>query len=115
MLALRPFTRYKGTIAASDGNLSVMASKHANDGVQRRIPEDKQDPNEHEPRLKHPVETRPLPGSDKELQRLDDLWLKYSQELEKQQKKESQRKTGEIQKLTVGPPLIISILFLISL
>jgi len=93
----------------------MMASKHASDGVQPRIPEDKQDPNEHKPRLASRVETRHQPGSNKELQRLDDWWLNYSGELEKQLKQESQGKTGEIQKLTVGSPLIISILFLISL
>jgi len=93
----------------------MTACKHGSDGVEPKISEDKQDPNEHKPRLVSRVGTRPQSGSNKELQRLDEWWLKYSGELEQQQKQESQGKTREIHKLTVGPPPIISTLFLISL
>jgi len=89
----------------------MTAYKHGSGGAKPKTPEGEQDTSEHEPG----IELRPGPGSNKELQRLDDWWLKYSQEREEQQKQESQRKSAEIQHLTVGPPLVVSILFLISL
>jgi len=79
--------------------------------TQHEMNEAKQDPDVHESR----IEVRPHPGSNKELQSLDDWWLKYSQEQEQQQKQELQRKTDEIQNLTVGSSLMISIIFLITL
>ena len=91
--------------------MSTIAGKLKGGEAEHEMHEDKQGPNEHESR----IEVRPPSGSNKELQSLDDWWLKYSQEREQQQKQELQRKTDEIQSLTVGSPLMISILFLISL
>jgi len=60
------------------------------------------------PKIEDRLETRPQPGSNKELQKLDDWWLKHSQEREQ----ELQRKSTEIQNLTVGSPVtMISMLF----
>jgi len=70
--------------------------------------ENKQNSNEHQPRIELKLWERPPSGLNKELKRLDDWWFKYSQE-------QDQRKTAEIQNLTVGSPLIITITFLISL
>jgi len=93
----------------------MTAYKHGSGGVKPKIPEGERGPNEHEHRTEARVEARPGPGSNKELQRLDNWWLKYSQEREQQQEQELQRKTAEIQNLTVGSPLVSSVLFLISL
>jgi len=89
----------------------MTADKRKRGEEQHEMHEDKQGPDEHEPG----IEVRPRSGSNKDLQRLDDWWLKYSQEREQQQKQELQRKTDEIQNLKVGSSLMISILFLISL
>ena len=76
--------------------------------MQPGIPEDKQSSNNYVPKIEDRLETRPQPGSSKELQRLDDWWLKHSQE----QEKELRRKSAEIQNLTVGPLVtMISMLF----
>ena len=87
--------------------------------MQPEIPEDKQGSINNEPRIEARLETRPQPGSNKELQRLDDWWLKYSQEREQEwkqeRKQELQKKSAEIQNLTVRSPVMISMLFLISL
>jgi len=103
------------TSAASKRNLSITACKYESGGVQPKMVEDKQNANGAEPRIEPRLEARPQWGSNKELQRLDDWWLKYSQEREQEQELELQRKSAEIQSLTVGPPLMISMLFLISL
>jgi len=66
--------------------------------------EDGQNPHGHQLRIQPKLGDKPQPGHNKELQRLDDWWLKYSQEQEQ-----------EIQNLTVKPPLMISMLYLISL
>ena len=80
-----------------------------------KIPEARQVPNEHEPSIEVRLETRPQPGPNKELQRLDDWWLKYYQEREQEQEQELQRKSAEIQNLTVRSLVMISMLFLIYL
>ena len=110
-LALRPLGRHLRTITASNQNLSTTAHKREGGGVQPEILEDQQGSNKYEPKIEARLETRPQPGSNKELQRLDDWWLKYSQE----QKQELERKSAEIQNLTVRSPVMISMLFLISL
>ncbi|PUU78410.1 hypothetical protein B9Z19DRAFT_1126746 [Tuber borchii] len=79
-----------------------MAHKREGGGAQPKIPEDKQGSNKYEPKIEARLETRPQPGSNKELQRLDDWWLKYSQEREQEQKQELQRKSAEIQNLTTA-------------
>ena len=84
-----------------------MAHKCENMGVQPEIPEDKQGSNKYVPKIEDRLETRPQAGPNKELQRLDDWWLKHSQE----QEQELQRKSVEIQNLTVGSPVMISMLF----
>ena len=82
-----------------------MAHKCENMGVRPEIPEDKQGSNKYVPKIEDRLETRPQPGSNKEL---DDWWLKHSQE----QEQELQRKSAEIQNLTVGSPVtMISMLF----
>ena len=81
--------------------------------MQSEIPEDKQGSNKYEPKIEARLETRPQPGSNQELQRLDNWWLKYSQEREQEQEQELQRKSAEIQNLTVRFPVMISMLFLI--
>ena len=78
------------------------------------IPEDKQGSNKYEPKIAR-FGTRPQLESNQELQRLDDWWLKYSQEREQEQKQELEKKSVEIQNLTVLSPVMISMLFLISL
>ena len=93
----------------------MTAHKRGGGGVQPKIPEDKQGSNKYESKIEARLETRPQPGSNQELQRLDDWWLKYSQEREQEQKQELQKKSAEIQNLTVRSPLIVSMLFLISL
>ena len=118
-LALRPLGRHLRTITASNHNLSMTVHKHEGGGVQPEIPQDKQGSINNEPKIEARLETRPQPGSNKELQILDDWWLKYSQEREKEreqeQKQELQKKTAEIQNLTVLSPVMISMLLLISL
>jgi len=99
-----------GTISTSNQNISPMADKRESGEVQPEIPEDKQGPDQHEPT----IEDRPRLGSDKELQKLDEWWLRYSQDREREQEHELQRKNAEIQHLTVGLLLMISMLFLIS-
>ena len=89
----------------------MTAPKREGSGVQPEIPQDKQGSNKYESKIEARLETRPQRGSNKELQILDDWWLKYSQE----QKQELERKSAEIQNLTVRPPVMISMLFLISL
>jgi len=106
--ALRPFVHSAITIAASKRNLSITACKYESGGVQPKMVENKQNSNEHQPRIELKLWERPPSGLNKELKRLDDWWFKYSQE-------QDQRKTAEIQNLTVGSPLIITITFLISL
>jgi len=103
------------TITASNRGLSVTVHKRQGGGVQSEIPEDKQGSNKYEPKIEASLETRPQPGSNKELQGLDDWWLKYSKEREQEQKQVLQRKNAEIQNLTVRSPVMISMLFLISL
>ena len=112
-LALRPLSHQIRTITASNHNLSTTAHKHEGGGVQSEIPEDKQGSNKYEPKIEARLETRPQPGSNQELQRLDNWWLKYSQEREQEQEQELQRKSAEIQNLTVRFPVMISMLFLI--
>ena len=92
-----------------------MAHKRKGGGVQPEIPEDKQGSSKYEPKIEARLEARPQPGSNKELQILDDWWLKYSQEREEEQKQELQRKNAEIQNLTVRSPVMIFMLFLIYL
>ena len=113
-LALCPLGRQMRTITASNHNLSITAHKHRSSEVQPEIPKDKQGSNKYEPKIEARLETRPQPGSNKELQGLDDWWLKYFKEREQEQKQELQRKSAEIQNLTVRPPVMI-MLFLISL
>ena len=110
-LTLHPLGRHIRIIPASNHNLSMTAHKREGSGVPPEIPEDKQGSNKYEPKIEARLETRPQRGPNKELQRLDDWWLKYSQE----QKQELERKSAEIQNLTVRPPVMISMLFLISL
>ena len=92
-----------------------MGHKCENVGVQPEIPEDKQGSNKYVPKIEGRLETRPQAGSNKELQRLDDWWLKHSQEQEQELQRKSdeiQRKSAEIQNLTVGSPAtMISMLF----
>ena len=85
-----------------------MPHKCENVGVQPGIPEDKQNSNKAVPKIEDRLEARPQAGTNKELQRLDDWWLKHSQE----QEQELRRKSAEIQNLTVGPLVtMISMLF----
>ncbi|PUU84085.1 hypothetical protein B9Z19DRAFT_1164200 [Tuber borchii] len=93
-LAVRPLGRHMSTITASNQNLSMMVYKRENGGVQSEIPEDKQGSNNSVPKIDS-LETTPQPGSNKELQRFVDWWLKHSQE----QEQELQRKSAEIQNL----------------
>jgi len=87
--------------------------------VQSEIPEDKQGSNKYMPKIEDRLETRPQPGSNKELQKLDDWWIKHFKEWEQEQEQELrrknaeiQRKSAEIQNLTVGSPVaMISMLF----
>ncbi|PUU72404.1 hypothetical protein B9Z19DRAFT_1197583 [Tuber borchii] len=97
-LALPPLARHLRTITASNRNLSITAYKREGGGVQPEIPEGKQGSNKYEPKTEARLEARPQPGPNKELQRLDDWWLKYSQE----QKQDLQRKSAEIQTLTAA-------------
>ena len=86
----------------------MMTHKCENMGVQPEIPEDKQGSNKYVPKIEDRLETRPQAGSNKVLQRLDDWWLKHSQE----QEQELRRKSAEIQNLTVRSPVtMISMLF----
>ena len=91
-LTLHPLGRHIRIIPASNHNLSMTAHKREGSWVQPEIPEDKQGSNKYEPKIEARLETRPQRGSNKELQRLDDWWLKYSQE----QKQELERKSAEI-------------------
>ncbi|PUU84084.1 hypothetical protein B9Z19DRAFT_1060494 [Tuber borchii] len=93
-LALRPLGRHISTITTSNQNISMMAHKRENGGVQSETPKDKQGSNKSMPKIEDKLETRPWPESYKELQRLDDWWLKHSQE----QEQELQRKSAEIQR-----------------
>jgi len=108
MQALHPFVHRTMIIAASKRNLSITACKHESGGVQLKMVEDKQNSNEHQPRIEPKLGDRPPSGLNKELNRLDDWWLKYSKEQER-------KKTAEIQNLSVGSSLIITITFLIFL
>ena len=115
MHALRPFVHRTITFAASKRNLSITACRYESGRAQPGVVRDGRDANGHEPRIEPRLEARPRRGSNKELQRLDDWWLKYSQEREQEQELELQRKSAEIQSLAVGSPLMISMLFLIAL
>ena len=79
------------------------------------IPENKQGSNKAVPKIEDRLETRPQAGTNKELQKLDDWWLKHSQEQEQELRRKSaeiQRKSAEVQNLTVGSPVtMISMLF----
>jgi len=86
-----------------------MAHKCENVGVQSEIPEEKQGSNKYMPKIEDRLETRPQPGPNKELQRLDDWWLKHSQKQEQELRRknaEIQSKSAEIQNLTVGSLLL---------
>lgn len=115
ILAFRPLGRHMGTITACRRGLSMTVRKHEDGVVLPKIPEARQVPNEHEPSIEARLEARPQPGSNKELQRLDDWWLKHTREREQEQEQELQKKNAEIQNLAVGPPFMISIPFLIPL
>ena len=108
MHSLRPFAYRTITIAASKRNLSITACKYESGGTPPKMAEDKQNSNEHQLGVELKLCDRPPSGPYKELQGLDDWWLKYSREQERE-------KTAEIQNLTVRSPLITTITFLICL
>ena len=85
MLAFRSLGRHIDTVADFRRGLLMTVRKREDGMVLPKMPEARQVPNEHEPSIEARLEAKPRPGSNKELQRLDDWWLKHTREREQEQ------------------------------